>query len=73
MNHKNAVLQGLENMKDFDGHGDGIQYYSNDGVPYTVNQMIDEVKNDTKIGNEFSMNVYNMCLAYMGKFSQDAE
>ena len=71
MNHKNAVLHGLENMKEFDGHGNGLQY-SVDGINYTVNQIIEEIKNDTEIGNKFSQNIYDLILTYMGKFSQDA-
>ena len=70
MDNKNAVLQGLENMREFDGHGDGLQY-SVDGVYYTGDQMIDEVKNNTVIGNKFSQSVYDLTLTYMGKFSQN--
>ena len=70
MKHKNAVLQGLENMKEYDGHGNGLQYSEN-GIDYTVDQMIEEIKNETEIGKEFSQNIYDMVLTYMGKFSQN--
>ena len=71
MNHINAVLQGLENMRELDGRGSGLQY-SVDGVDYTVDQMIEEIKNNTKVGNKFSQSVYDLTLTYMGKFSQNA-
>ena len=72
MNHKNAVLQGLENMREFDGHGNGLQY-SVDGIDYTVDQMIEEIKNETGIGNKFSQSIYDLTLTYMGKFSQNVD
>jgi hypothetical protein len=37
MNHKNAVLQGLENMKEFDGYGTGILFYDDNGNAFTIN------------------------------------
>lgn len=70
--HKNAVLQGLENMKEYDGHGLGLLYPVN-GVNYTINQMIKEIKNDTEIGRKFSQNIYDLIISYLGKFSQDAD
>lgn len=72
MEHTNAVLQGLENMKMYDGHGNGLQYSVN-GNDYTVDQMIEEIKNDTKVGRTFLQNVYDLTLTYMGKFSQNAK
>jgi len=72
MNHKNAVLQGLENMRVHDGHGGGLQYSVNE-VNYATDEIISEIKNDTPVGKEFSENVYNMILSYMGKFSQDTD
>lgn len=70
MTHENAVLIGLEEMKKYDGHGEGLQYTA-DGVNYSVNQMIEEIRNDTDVGKSFSQNVYDIVLTYMGKFSQD--
>lgn len=70
MDHKNAVLQGLENMREFDCRGNGLQY-AVDGVDYTVDQMIEEIKNNTEIGNKFSQNIYDLTLTYMGKFTQN--
>lgn len=70
MEHKNAVLQGLENMRVYDGHGNGIQYSVN-GVDYTLDQIIEEVKNGTPVGNQFSQSIYDAILSYLGKFSQN--
>lgn len=70
MEHKNAVLQGLLNMKVYDGIGNGI-VYSVDGVNYTTDQMIAEVQNETAIGNKFSQSVYDAIVSYFGKFSQN--
>jgi hypothetical protein len=72
MNHKNAVLQGLENMRQYDHRGDGLQYSVN-SRNYTVDEMIEEIKNNTAVGNQFSQNVYDTVLTYTSKFSQDAE
>ena len=72
MDHKNAVLIGLEKMLEYDGHGDGLAFDRN-GVTKTVSEMIDEIKNDTELGRDFSINVYATILAYFSKFSQDTE
>lgn len=72
MKHINAVLQGLENMKEYDKHGNGLQYSVN-GIDYTVDQIIEEIKNETEVGMEFSQNVYDTILTYMGKFSQNVD
>jgi hypothetical protein len=68
MEHKNAVLVGLEQMRDYDGRGNGLIYSINE-VDYTTDQMIEEVKNDTEVGRDFSKMVYNMILSFMGKFN----
>lgn len=68
--HKNAVLQGLENMREFDGHGGGIQYTEDDNN-YTVDQMIYEIKVGSSVGNKFLMSVYDIILTYMAKFTQN--
>ncbi len=70
MNNKNAVLQGLEDMRKYDGHGNGMQYSVN-GTNYTTDQMIEEIKNDTEVGKEFSQSIYDTIVSYMGKFSQN--
>jgi len=72
LNNKNAVLLGLERMKQYDGHGNGVQYV-HDNVEYTVNQMIEEINKGSIVGKEFVTNVYEMILTYMGKFTQNAE
>lgn len=72
MKHKNAVLQGLENMRVYDGHGNGITYHIN-GTDYTLDQMIEEIKNETVVGKEFSQGVYDTIISYLGKFSQNVE
>ena len=69
MEHKNAVLQGLEDMRVYDGVGNGI-VYSVDGVDYNTDQMIEEVKNETDIGKKFSQSIYDAIISYLGKFSQ---
>ena len=49
--YKNLVLQGFENQKN---HGRNMEEkYSIDGVDYTIDQIIEEVKNETDIGNKF--------------------
>ena len=68
--HKNAVLQGLENMREFDGHGGGIQYIE-EGNNFTVDQMIYEIKVGSKVGNKFLMSVYDIILTYLAKFTQN--
>ena len=72
LNNKNAVLIGLERMKQYDGHGNSVQYV-HDNVEYTVNQMIEEINKGSIVGKEFVTNVYEMTLTYMGKFTQNAE
>lgn len=69
MEHNNAVLHGLQDMKVFDGIGNGI-IYSVAGNDYTTDQMIEEIKNDTDVGREFSQMIYNTIISYMSKFSQ---
>lgn len=69
MEHKNAVLQGLENMRNYDGIGNGLVYGVHD-KEYTTDQMIEEIKNDTEVGREFSQRVYDTIISYLGKFSQ---
>jgi len=44
MNHKNAGLQGLENMRVHDGHGGGLQYSVNE-VNYSTDEIIIVVTN----------------------------
>ena len=68
MEHKNAVLQGLENMKAYDGVGNGIVYFVN-GVHYTTDQMIEEIESETEVGREFSQGVYDTIISYLGKFN----
>lgn len=72
MTHKNAVLKGLENMRVYDGVGNGIGYSVN-GVNYALDQMIEEVKNETEIENQFSQSVYDTIVSYLGKFSQNVK
>ena len=68
--HKNAILQGLEDMRDYDGHGHGL-VYSIDDVDYTTDQMIEEIKNETPVGIKFAQSIYNNIISYMGKFTQN--
>ena len=72
MEHKNAVLQGLENMRIYDGIGNRIVYSVN-GVNYSLDRMIEEIKNETEIGNTFSQSIYNTILSYLGKFSMNID
>ena len=70
--HKNAVLQGLEDMRKFDGHGRGLVYVVHPNVKaYTTDQMIEEVKNETPVGIEFTQSIYDNIISYMGKFTQN--
>lgn len=68
MNHKNAVLQGLKNMKVYDGIGNGIVYSVN-GIHYTTDKMIEEIESETEVGKEFSQSVYDTIISYLGKFN----
>ena len=69
MEHTNAVLQGLKNMRVYDCIGSGIVYTFN-GVNYTTDEMIKELENNTEIGKAFSQSVYDTIISYMGKFTQ---
>ena len=72
MEHKNAVLVGLESMRQYDGIGDGV-VYSVEGVNYTTDQMIAEIKNETNVGKKFAQEIYNNIISYMSKFSQKVQ
>ena len=71
MQHKNAVLQGLQNMREYDCIGNGIVYVVNSSqVGYTTDEMIREIERDTDVGIEFCQQVYDTIISYMGKFTQ---
>lgn len=44
-----------------------------DGNSYSIGQMMEELRNDTKIGREFRKSVNKMILTYMMKFGGDEE
>ena len=44
-----------------------------DGNSYSIEQMLEELRNDTKIGREFRKSVNKMILTYMMKFGGDEE
>lgn len=69
MQHKNAVLQGLQDMRAYDCIGNGVVYVVNN-VGYTTDQMIMEIEKETEVGVEFCQQIYNNIISYMGKFSQ---
>ena len=69
---KDAVLDSLYRLRDRDDFGEVISFHIKD-QDLTLNQMITEVEQQTEIGTEFSNNVYDLTLSYMGKFSPDAE
>ena len=74
LNHKNAVLQGLHNMREYDCIGNGIVYVvstlGGTQVGYTTDQMIREIERGTEVGNTFSQSIYDTIISYMGKFTQ---
>ena len=70
MTNKNAVLQGLEDMRVYDGHGCGL-VYSIDDIDYTTDRMIEEIKNETPVGIKFAQSIYDNIISYMGKFTQN--
>ena len=76
MQHKNAVLQGLQNMREYDCIGNGIVYVvstmGGTQVGYTTDEMIREIEHDTDIGIEFCQQIYDTIISYMGKFTQSA-
>lgn len=44
-----------------------------DGNSYSIGQMMEELRNDTKIGRQFRKNVNKNILTYMMKFGGDEE
>ena len=70
MEHKNAVLVGLEQMREYDKCGNGIVYSVN-GKDYTTDEMIEAVKSETEVGVEFCNMIYKSIISYMGKFNPE--
>lgn len=74
MQHKNAVLQGLQNMREYDCIGNGVVYtvstIGGTQVGYTTDEMIREIERDTEVGTEFCQQIYDTIISYMGKFTQ---
>lgn len=68
--HKSAVLQGLDNMKEYDGYGGGIVYSVGD-IDYSLDQIKKEVELGTDVGEKFSQEIYDTIVSYMGKFTQN--
>lgn len=60
-----AVVTGLEDLKyEYDNQG----LFHVGGNDYSIEEMLDELKNGTDIGEKFKNNVYKLTLTYLMKF-----
>lgn len=64
---KDPVLSGLELVRD--KYGDSKDFVVS-GKIYSTEQMIKEVRNNSRIGKAFSSSVYENVLTYITKFSK---
>lgn len=60
MQHKNAVLKGLENLKENEITG---TYEFNERI-FSIDEMMEEVKNETATGLAFSQEIYDMVISF---------
>lgn len=63
MQHKNAVLKGLENLKENEITGT----YKFNGRIFSIDEMMEEVKNETTTGLAFSQEIYDMVISFFTK------
>ena len=62
-----------ESLKEFKEEYHSTGEFVVDGNSYSIEQMLEELRNDTKIGREFRKSVNKMILTYMMKFGGDEE
>lgn len=70
LHESDSLFESLKELKE--------EYHSTsefvvDGNSYSIEQMLEELRNDTKIGKEFRKSVNKMILTYMMKFGGDEE
>lgn len=68
--HESDLFESLKELKE-EYHSTGE--FVVDGNSYSIEQMLEELRNDTKIGREFRKSVNKMILTYMMKFGGDEE
>ena len=69
--HKSDSL--YESLKELKEEYHSTSEFVVDGNSYSIEQMLEELRNDTKIGREFRKSVNKMILTYMMKFGGDEE
>ncbi|WP_270210251.1 hypothetical protein [Dorea amylophila] len=69
--HKSDSL--YESLKELKEEYHSTGEFVVDGNSYSIEQMLEELRNDTKIGREFRKSVNKMILTYMMKFGGDEE
>lgn len=69
LHESDSLFESLKELKE--------EYHSTsefvDGNSYSIGQMMEELRNDTKIGRKFRKNVNKNILTYMMKFGGDEE
>ena len=70
IHESDSLYESLKELKE-EYHGTGE--FVVDGNSYSIEQMLEELRNDTKIGREFRKSVNKMILTYMMKFGGDEE
>lgn len=76
MINKTILRKGLEKLpseKELKEEYHSTGEFVIDGNSYSIEQMLEELRNDTKIGREFRKSVNKMILTYMMKFGGDEE
>ena len=70
LHESDSLFESLKELKE-EYHGTGE--FVVDGNSYSIGQMMEELRNDTKIGRQFRKNVNKNILTYMMKFGGDEE
>lgn len=70
IHESDSLYESLKELKE-EYHGTGE--FVVDGNSYSIGQMMEELRNDTKIGRQFRKNVNKNILTYMMKFGGDEE
>ena len=77
MVRKSDVISIVEKQKtsihESDSLYESLKELKEDGNSYSIGQMMEELRNDTKIGRKFQKNVNKNILTYMMKFGGDEE
>ena len=70
LHESDSLFESLKELKE-EYHSTGE--FVVDGNSYSIGQMMEELRNDTKIGRKFQKNVNKNILTYMMKFGGDEE